>query len=221
VFNRCKQFENEILTELSSKLGFSREFSSPYYPESNGQVEVFNKLLKTILQHTINKYNNNWHHMLFSALWAYLMTFKTATVFTLFHLIHGIQATLPIKCKICTLHTTIELLPDTYPMEQYFLNLESLDEHHRSSLQNNEATKKWSKDTFDFHVNLFSFSEGDLILAYDITHDTLNHGKFESLWHGPYIVQHYLTKWAYILASPKGYPLKQPINRLYLKKFYT
>jgi hypothetical protein len=62
-------------------------------------------------------------------------------------------------------------------MEQCFLNLESLDEDHRSSLQNNEATKKWLKSTFDRHVNLQSFNEGDLVLAYDIAHDTFGHGK--------------------------------------------
>jgi hypothetical protein len=56
------------------------------------------------------------------------MAIKIATHFTLFHLIHGIEATLRIECEIPTLCTTIELLPDTAPMEQCFLNLGSLDE---------------------------------------------------------------------------------------------
>jgi hypothetical protein len=157
--------------------------------------------------------------MLFSSLWAYRTTVKTSTIFTSFHLVHGIEATLPIECEIPMLRTSIELLPDTTPMEQRLLTLESLDEYRWYSLQNNEVAKKWSKATFDRHVNLCSFNEGDIFLAYDITHDTLSHGKFESLWNGPYIVQHCLTKSAYILASPEGYPLKEPINRLYLKKF--
>jgi hypothetical protein len=106
-------------------------------------------------------------------------------------------------------------------MEQRFLILELLDEDCRSSLQNIEATKKWFKDTFDYHVNLHLFHKGDLMLPYDIAHDTLDHGKFESLWHGPCIIQHRLNKGAYILASPEGYPLKEPINGLYLKKFYS
>ena len=106
-------------------------------------------------------------------------------------------------------------------MEQRLLHLELLDEYRRSSLQNNDAAKNQSKDTFDHHINLHSFNKGDIFLDYDITHDTLGHGKFESLWHGPCIIQHCLTKGTYILASPKGYPLKEPINRLYLKKFYT
>ena len=72
--------------------------------------------------------------MLFSMLWAYYTTMKTTTRFTRFHLVHGVEATLPIECEIPTLRTTIELLPDTAPMKQHLLNLESLDEDHRSSL---------------------------------------------------------------------------------------
>jgi hypothetical protein len=146
--------------------------------------------------------------MFFPVLWAYCTAVKTTTSFTPFHLVHGVEATLPIECEIPTLRTAIDLLPDIAPMEKRLVNLESLDEDHRYSLQNNEVAKKLSKATFDRHVNRRSFHEGDLILAYDITHDTFGHGKFESLWHGPYIVQHCLTKGAYILASPKGLSLK-------------
>jgi hypothetical protein len=174
-----------------------------------------------MLQRTVNKHKTNWHHMLFSALWAYRTVVNTTTGFTPFHLVHGVEATLPIECEIPTLHTAIELLPDTAPMEQRLLNLESLDEDRWSSLQNNEAAKKRSKATFDRHVNLRSFREGDLVLAYDIAHDTFGHDKFKSLWHGPYIIQHCLTKGAYILASLEGLAVKEPVNGLYLKKFYA
>ena len=96
-------------------------------------------------------------------------------------LIHGFEATLPIECEIPTLLTTIELLPNTAPMEQCLLTLESLDEDRRSSFKHKETAQKSSKATFDCHVNLCSFNDGDLVLAYDITHDTLNHRKFEPL----------------------------------------
>jgi hypothetical protein len=80
--------------------------------------------------------------MLFFALWDYRTAVKTTTSFTPVQLVHGVEATLPIECEIPTLRTIIELLPNTAPMEQCLLNLESLDEDHRSSLQNNEAAKK-------------------------------------------------------------------------------
>jgi len=44
-----KHFEYEIFKELSSLLGFRDEFTSPYYPQANGQVEAFKKILKTML----------------------------------------------------------------------------------------------------------------------------------------------------------------------------
>jgi transposase InsO family protein len=97
IFDHRKHFENEIFIELSSRLGFFHEFTSPYYPQSNGQVEAVNKVLKTMLQHIVNKHKSNWHNMLFSALWAYRTTVKIATGFTPLHLVHGVEATLPIE----------------------------------------------------------------------------------------------------------------------------
>jgi hypothetical protein len=94
-----------------------------------------------MLQFIVNKHNTNWHHMFFSALWAYRTTIKTSTNFTPFLLIHGIESTLPIDLEIPMLHTSIELLPGTAPMEQCLLTLELLDEDHWSSLHNNEVAK--------------------------------------------------------------------------------
>jgi transposase InsO family protein len=42
-------FQNQMMTELTSKLGLWQEHSSPYYPQANGQVEAVNKTLQTIL----------------------------------------------------------------------------------------------------------------------------------------------------------------------------
>jgi transposase InsO family protein len=117
ISNHGKHFENEIFVKLSSRLRLSHEFASPHYPQSNGQVEAVNKVLKTMLQHMVNKHKTNWHHMLFSTLWTYRTAMKTTTGFTPFHLVHGVEATLPIECKIHTLCTAIELLPNTTPME--------------------------------------------------------------------------------------------------------
>jgi transposase InsO family protein len=142
VSDHVKHFKNEIFVELFSRLGFSHAFASPYYPQSNGQVEAVNKVLKTMLQHIVNKHKTNWHHMLFSTLWAYHTAVKISTGLTPFHLFHGVEATLPIEGEIPTLCTAIEILPNNVPMEQHLLNLESLDEDRRSSLRNNEASKK-------------------------------------------------------------------------------
>ena len=43
-------FQNHMIEELASKLGYKQEHSSSYYPQVNGQVEAVNKSLKSILQ---------------------------------------------------------------------------------------------------------------------------------------------------------------------------
>ena len=72
-------FQNSMMTELTTMIGFKQEHSSSFYPQANGQVEAINKTVKTILKCTINAAHSNWHIMLYPALWAYRTNVKTAT----------------------------------------------------------------------------------------------------------------------------------------------
>ena len=49
------------MEELALKLGHKQEHSSSYYPKVNGQVEVVNKSLNSIIQRTIAYNKMNWH----------------------------------------------------------------------------------------------------------------------------------------------------------------
>ena len=158
--------------------------------------------------------------MLFPALWAYRTSVKIATSFTPFHLVFGEEAVLPIECEIHSLHLVIELLPDTQPLEQQLIMLERASEDYCVALQNLEATKKCTKAQYDRKVHPHTFHEGDLVLVYDQAHDALSHGKFDSLWLGPYIINKNLGKGAYLLEDFEGHPLPNPRNALYLKRYY-
>jgi hypothetical protein len=59
------------------------------------------------------------------------------------------------------------------------------------------------------------------VLVYDQDHDKLGTGKFEPLWHGPYVFKHTLQKGAYELVDYEGNILPEPRNGLYLKKYYA
>ena len=41
-----KNFQNHMMSELTARLGFSHDNSTPYYPKTNGQVEAIKKILK-------------------------------------------------------------------------------------------------------------------------------------------------------------------------------
>eukprot|EP00253_Pinus_taeda_P017156 PITA_17156 len=216
-----KHFRNHMMTELMTQLGLRHDSSTPYYPQANGQVEAVNKVLVTMLQHTIGMHKSNWHLMLFSTLWAYQTSEKDVTGFTPFQLVYELEATLSIECEIPSLKLFVELLPNTTLVEEFLLYLERLDETGRLASLAIEAQKKRVKNHFDHTIHPRSFVEGDLVLLYDQVNDKLGVGKFEPMWHGPYIVKRVLQKGAYELIDYEGNPLDNPRNGLYLKKYYA
>eukprot|EP00253_Pinus_taeda_P004649 PITA_04649 len=203
-------FRNHMMVELTAKLGLSHDSSTPYYPQANGQVEAINKVLKCMLQRMIGFHKRNLHLILYSALWAYRTSVRHATGCTPFQLVYGLEAILPIQCKISSLKLVIDLLPKTSEEEARFLELIHLDETHRDTALANEAHKKRVKVKFEKNVKPCVFSEGDLVLLYDQDFDKLGVGKFEQLWMGPYIVKWVLTKGAYELVDYYEIPLSQP-----------
>jgi transposase InsO family protein len=71
VTDHDSHFQNEMMVELASKLGFRHGHSSPYYLQENGQVEAINNFVKAILQKTTSQSKSDCHIMLYPALWAY------------------------------------------------------------------------------------------------------------------------------------------------------
>ena len=67
VTDHGKHFRNHMMSELTAKLGLSHDNSTPYYPQSNGQVEAIKKILKRM----IGVRKGNWHLILYSTLWVY------------------------------------------------------------------------------------------------------------------------------------------------------
>ena len=115
----------------------------------------------------------------------------------------------------------MELLPDTSPLEEHLIHLDQLDEQRRDALVALEVNKRRVKFQYDKSVRPRVFSEGDLVLLWDQPKESLGAGKFNPMWHGPYVVKRVLEKGAYELVDYKGTALAKPRNRLYLKKCYA
>ena len=174
------------MTELTTMLGFRQEHSSPYYPQENGQVEAVNTTLKTILKRTIDTAHSNWHIMLYPSLWAYRTNVKTATGYSPFQLVHGVEAVTPIECEIPSLQIAIHVLPDTTELEERLVHLEHLDEQCRDALTTNQAHKNRVKSQYDKTVKPRVFSEGELVLLWDQDKEPLGEEKFKAMSCGKY-----------------------------------
>jgi hypothetical protein len=182
VIDHGSHFRNFMMSELTENLGLHHENSTPYYPQANGQVEAVNKVIITMLRRMIGIHKTNWHTMLFSSLWACRTSVKSATGFTLFQLVYGLEAILSIECEIPSLKLVVKLLPNTYAEEEHMLYLMQLDETHRDATLVIEAQKKRIKAQYEKHVKPRVFSEGDLVLLYEQDRDMLGAKKFEAMW---------------------------------------
>ena len=105
-----------------------------------------------MLHRMVGDHKSNWHHIIFSSLWAYMTLVKIATGLTPFHLVYGLEVVLPIQCQIPSLQLVVELLPDTSVEEEIFLYLNNLDETRRDATLANEAHKKCINPQYDKSV---------------------------------------------------------------------
>ena len=105
--------------------------------------------------------------MLYPALWAYRTTVKTATGFSPYQLVHGVESILLVECEIPSLKQAIELLPDTSPLEERLVHLEQLDEQRRDALVALEVNKHHVKVQYDKSIRPRKFSEVYLVFLWD------------------------------------------------------
>ena len=60
-----------------------------------------------------------------------------------------------------------------------------------------------------------------MVLLYDQEKEPLGAGKFNPMWHDPYIMRRVLKKGAYELEDYEENILDDPKNGLYLKRYYA
>ena len=84
-----------------------------------------------------------------------------------------------------------------------------------------EVNKHRVKVQYDKSVHPLKFSEGDLVFLWDQAKEPLGAGKFNPMWHGPYVVKCVLEKGSYELLDYEGTALVEPRNGLYLKNYYA
>ena len=70
-------FCNKVIDKVLQKYGVRHRTSLTYHPQSNGQAEVSNREIKSILEKTVNSSRNDWSKKIEDALWAYRTAFKT------------------------------------------------------------------------------------------------------------------------------------------------
>ena len=99
-------FRGEVDT-LLQRYGIQHRKSSAYRPQTTGAAEAANKNIKRILRKMIET-SRDWSEKLPFALWAYRTSFRTSIGATLYSLVYGMEAVLPVEIEMRSLKVALE-----------------------------------------------------------------------------------------------------------------
>ncbi|CAL9004809.1 unnamed protein product, partial [Prunus brigantina] len=162
VTDNGRQFDNAKFKQFCSNLKIKLCFASPAHPQSNGQVEAVNKIIKRTLKTKLDKAKGCWPELLPEVLWSYCTTFRTSTGETPFSLSFGTEAVAPVEIGQPTYRTS------TYEAEanneQLALNLDFIDELRGQSNMCNVAYKQRIAKYYNSRVKRRAFTTGDWVM---------------------------------------------------------
>jgi transposase InsO family protein len=101
------QFLNETIQKLTQEFTIHRQKSTPYHPQDNGTVEAFNKILEHALTKVFNVQHDDWDQCILTVLWAYQTMCKRMTKNTLFRLVYGKEAIMPLEFVVPSLRVSL------------------------------------------------------------------------------------------------------------------
>lgn len=100
VTDNGKYFDSQKFKSFCSGLHSQNHFSTLYHPQSNGQVETVNKIIKNILRARLDQAKGIWAEELPGVFWAYWTTHQTAMGETPFSLAFSSEAVIPIRIGV-------------------------------------------------------------------------------------------------------------------------
>nr|GEY84971.1 hypothetical protein [Tanacetum cinerariifolium] len=66
-----------VVVKVKIKYGVTHRLATAYHPQASGQVKVFNRGLKRILERTVEENRTSWSDKLDDSLWAFRIAYKT------------------------------------------------------------------------------------------------------------------------------------------------
>jgi ribonuclease HI len=156
------QFNSKPFMKYCSKLGIRNVYSSPAYPQSNGQAEASNKNVLDGIKKRLEDAKGRWVEELPNVLWTFRTTPRRSTRETPFSLAYGSEAVIPLEIGLLTLRTSEWEPTRNDPAQSQALDL--LEERREQAMIRLAFYQQQLKKGYNKNVRPRSFQQGDLVL---------------------------------------------------------
>ncbi|XP_075654934.1 uncharacterized protein LOC142625117 [Castanea sativa] len=219
-------FINKDMKSLAEAYCIKHGRSTPFYPQGNGLAEATNKVILKILKKIKHEYGGKWSDHLTDVLWACRNFVKTATGFSPFSLVCGIEAISPVELVIPTPRVVLkENQGDTEDTsnEKRLADLEGVEEERELARRRSQRYQQRMTRAYVQAVRPRAFTEGQLVLrtTEHVRRNLPRPSKFSPKWEGPYIIREAHDSEYYYLTKEDGTILTEPINGKWLKQYYA
>lgn len=213
------QFDSKAFRSYCSELGITNRYSTPTYPQGNGQVEAINKVIVNGLKKRLDDAKGKWVEELPYVLWAYRTTPRISTGETPFSMTYGVEAIIPLENGFLTLRTTSFNLIDNN--EQLEKSLDLVEEKRENAMVRLAYYQQKLRQGYNANVRPRPLELGDLVLRKVVgTAKNPAWGKLGPNWEGPYRITSGAGIGVYFLEDLDSHVIPRPWNVNNLKRYY-
>ena len=221
ITDNAQNFNGKMIIELCAKWKIKHSNSSPYRPKMNGAVEAANKNVKKIIQKMVVTYKD-WHEMLPFALHAYRTAIRTSTGATLYTLVYGMEAVMPLEVEIPSLRVLVDSeLEEVEWAKVRYEQLNLISEKRIAAICHHQLYQRRMAKSYDKKVRPRGFHEGDLVLKKILPLPGEDQSKWAPNYEGPYVVKKAFSGGALLLSRMDGEDLVRPVNSDSVRKYYA
>eukprot|EP00253_Pinus_taeda_P021728 PITA_21728 len=217
-----RPFQSKNMVSVCHKFHITLGHSTAYYPQGNGLAESSNKSLVNMIKKVLEDNKRNSHRKLVNALGADRLTTKRSIGVSPYELVYGLEAKFPSSLGIPVMKLLQESQAEPNDMQRRVNQIICLQQTRDQVYNRVQILQEELKKAFDRRTKAEDFNMGDKVLKWDSRRENKGkHGKFDSLWRGPFLIQAVQGNNTYFLKNLDETDLDEgPVNGRMLKHYF-